>query len=84
VGSIVLANGLYSLSAAAMTLTLLRRGPVSGDFAAAGAVTSIAGLTLSFAGSVESQWLVEAATGPTIVGFSVWGLLAARAVQTIR
>jgi hypothetical protein len=77
--SLVVANGLYVFACFLLTLCLRDRpGPASFAIAAGWGVL-VFGLLLSAAGFVGS-WLAELATGPTIVCYCAWVLLATRAV----
>ena len=76
---LVVANGLYSAGFGALGLALLRAG--HRPAAAAGLFTAASGLALAAAGLAEAPLAIALATGPTLVGFSAFALVAARALE---
>ena len=75
-GGATVANGLYTTGVLLMTLCLRRR--VGAPALWAGFGTAIAGYAMALAGLLPSPRLLEAATGPTILLYSVWTVLVAR------
>jgi hypothetical protein len=78
-GGLVVANGLYSLAVLILTLCL-RQQITSSITILLGYGVFIFGMGLSLAGLVSSQWLAEVSTGPTILCYCAWALLAAHHV----
>jgi hypothetical protein len=79
--SLVVANSLYVFACFLLTMCLrdrVRRAPL---VIAAGGGVLVFGLLLSAAGFTGS-WLAELATGPTIVCYCAWVLLATRSVNS--
>ncbi len=81
-GGCILANGFYTLGCALLTIELKKRArtPLLLDLGAL--VTIVCGLAMSVAGVMQSARVLEILTGPTIVGFCLWGLAAARHATT--
>ena len=76
--SLVIANGLITLSTAAMTVALrVGAKPLKLPITLMGAAILIFGLSLSAAAFVPDPWLTQWATGPTIISFCIWCLLVA-------
>ena len=73
-GGATVANGLYTAAVLILTLTL-RTG--SGA-RLAGFATVVFGTAMAVAGMIPSPRLLEIATGPTIVCYSLWTILVAR------
>jgi hypothetical protein len=78
-GGLVVANGLYSVAVLILTLCL-RQQIASPITILLGYGVFVFGMVLSLAGLVNSQWLAEFSTGPTILCYCAWALLAARHV----
>ncbi|HLW64541.1 MAG TPA: hypothetical protein VKS79_04415 [Gemmataceae bacterium] len=75
--SLIIANGLITLSAAVFTLALIQRIDRGRVIAFLGAAILIFGLLLSAAGFMSRPWLTEWVTGPTIVSFCAWCVVVA-------
>jgi hypothetical protein len=81
VGSLVIANGLYSIATLLFTLSLRGREGVSRlTFVVGYAVTGF-GLLLAAAGFTGVPWHAEWATGPTIGCFCLWAVLVAHGLE---
>jgi hypothetical protein len=78
-GGLVVANGLYSFAVLILTLCL-RHQIASPITILLGYGVFAFGMALSLAGLMSSQWLAEVSTGPTILCYCAWALLAARHV----
>jgi hypothetical protein len=75
-GGATVANGLYTASVALLNVRL--SGQARGTTLAAGWVTVAAGSAMAVSGALGSPQLLQVATGPTIVGYSLWVVLVAR------
>ena len=75
-GGATVANGLYTTGVLLMTLRL--RGRVGAPARWAGFGTAVAGYAMAVAGLLPSPRLLELATGPTILLYSLWTVLVAR------
>ena len=75
--SLVVANGLITLSAAVFTLGLMQRIDRAKAIALFGAAILVFGSLLSAAAFMPDPWLTEWVTGPTIISYCVWCLLVA-------
>jgi hypothetical protein len=80
--SLIVANSLYVFACFLLTWCLRDRVRGFPFVIAAGWGVLVFGLLLSAAGFAGS-WLAEVATGPTIVCYCAWVLLAARAVNSV-
>jgi hypothetical protein len=78
IGSLVVANGLYSISILLMTLALRGRHTLARGTVATGYGVCAFGLLLAAAGFTRNPWHVAATTGPTIGLYCLWTLLVAR------
>lgn len=78
IGSLATANGFYSIAMLLLTCGLASSPAIR--FTGYG--TGICGLLMAVAVVLGSTWLIEAATGPTMLLFCVWSVLLARSVQT--
>jgi hypothetical protein len=80
--SLVMANGLITLSTVALTLAL-RNGEERAPYASSPAILGMGiaifvfGMLLSMAGFMSDPWLTEWMTGPTILSYCVWSGLVA-------
>jgi hypothetical protein len=74
-GGLTVANGLYTTGVLLMTLSLR---PVSSMARLSGYATAVGGYAMAAAGLIPSASLAEAATGPTILFYSLWTVLVAR------
>ena len=79
-GGATVANGLYTTGILLMTWCL--RGRVSALARWSGFGTAIAGYAMALAGLLPSPRLLEAATGPTILLYSLWTVLVARDLRS--
>lgn len=79
-GGAVIANQFYSVGVLLATLCLHGRGADARPAVAAGYAVFVFGTLLSAAGLSGAPSLMELATGPTILCFCAWTLLATRAV----
>lgn len=79
-GGATVANGLYTTGILLMTRCL--RGRVGAPALWAGFGTAIAGYAMVLAGLLQSPRLLEAATGPTILLYSLWTVLVARDLRS--
>jgi hypothetical protein len=79
-GGATVANGLYTTGILLMTLRLRTRIGALARWAGFGTV--IAGYAMALAGLLQSPRLLEAATGPTILLYSVWTVLVARDLRS--
>lgn len=79
-GGATLANGLYTLAVALLSVRL--SGQARGKTLAAGWVTVAAGSAMAVSGVLDSPQLLQLATGPTIVGYSLWVVLVARDLES--
>ncbi len=79
-GGATVANGLYTTGILLMTLRL--RSQIGAAARWAGFGTVIAGYAMAVAGLLPSPWLLAAATGPTIVLYSLWTVLVARDLRS--
>ena len=79
-GGLVVANGLYVLAAFLLTRCLRTQPNRVPGTLAMGYGVFLFGILLTVSGFTSSQWLAEAATGPTILCFCAWVVLAARSV----
>lgn len=75
-GGATVANGLYTTGVLLMTLRLEGVGGAPARWTGFG--TAAAGYAMALAGVLPSPRLLEAATGPTIVLYSLWTVLVAR------
>jgi hypothetical protein len=75
--SLAVANGLITLSAAAMTAAICLGEKRTLPIFLLGAAILVFGLLLSAAAFMSSPWLTEWATGPTILSYCVWCLVVA-------
>jgi hypothetical protein len=75
-GGATVANGLYTTGILLMTWCL--RGQISPLARWSGFGTAVAGYAMALAGLLPSPRLLEAATGPTILLYSLWTVLVAR------
>src|SRR5262249_57111604 len=83
-GGLVVANGLYVLATFLLTLCLARRPGVPAGLVPLGYGVLVFGTALTVAGLVVSPRLAEVCTGPTILLYCAWAVLAARAVEPPR
>jgi hypothetical protein len=74
-GGLTVANGLYTTGVLLMTLCLPNIGTPA---RLAGYATAAGGYAMAAAGLIPSAELAEAATGPTILFYSLWTVLVAR------
>lgn len=81
IGSLVVANGAYSVSILLITLALRRRRPPSRWAIVTGYAVAGSGLLLCVAGVTGVPWHALWATAPTIGFFCLWAVLAARALE---
>jgi hypothetical protein len=81
-GGVTVANGLYVLGVLLMNLCL--SGVAGPPARLAGWVTVVSGFALAVAGFVPSPVLLQAATGSTIVFYSLWTVLVARDIHKAR
>jgi hypothetical protein len=83
--SLVIANGLITLSTATMTVALWVGGKSSlqSPIILLGAAILIFGLSLSAAAFLSSPWLTEWMTGPTIISYCVWCFLVANRLDRL-
>ncbi|HRJ79006.1 MAG: hypothetical protein HPKKFMNG_01766 [Planctomycetes bacterium] len=79
-GGCVLANGFYTLGLWLCALELRAQQRANLALDAAAAVTVCCGAAMSVAGLLMNAELLQIFTGPTILGFCAWGVLAARRV----
>ena len=79
--SIVVANGAYVLSVAAMAAHLRARGLASTGASASALVTTVSGLGMCAAAFADRPALMPLLTAPTILGFSLWAILVARDLE---
>jgi hypothetical protein len=71
----VIANGLYSIVVLILAVT------IDGSWQRlVGIATFVCGLGIAFAGVTGDGRVLAISTGPTVIAFSAWGILAARAV----
>jgi hypothetical protein len=80
-GGCVLANSFYTIGVWLIALELKRQKRTNLWLDLSAAITVACGLAMTVGGILQRAELLEVFTGPTIVGFSVWGLLAARAAM---
>jgi hypothetical protein len=81
IGSLVIANGAYSVSILLITLALRKQRPARWTIWTGYAVAGF-GLLLCVAGFTGVPWHAKWATVPTIGFFCVWAVLAARSVAS--
>jgi len=75
--SLVMANGLITLSTAVLTLSIRNRHGAIPLITALGSAIFVFGMSLSAAGFTSRPWMTEWLTGPTILSYCVWcGLVA--------
>jgi hypothetical protein len=75
--SLVVANGLITLSAVTLTLSLFEKVGRVRLITALGAAILVFGLLLSAAAFMPDPWLTQWVTGPTILSYCAWCLLVA-------
>jgi hypothetical protein len=80
-GGLTAANGLYTTAVLLMTLCLRHVGNVSASARLSGYATAASGYAMAAAGLIPSAALAEAATGPTILFYSLWTVLVARGLR---
>jgi hypothetical protein len=80
-GGLTVANGLYTVGVLLMTLCLRRIEKLGLPARVAGYGTVVGGTVMAVAGLVPSAALAAAATGPTILFYSVWTVLVARGLS---
>lgn len=80
IGSLVIANGGYSVSMLLFTLALRDEAKLAPFTRAVGYAVAGFGLLLAAAGFTGVPWHAEWATGPTIGLFCVWVLLVGRSL----
>lgn len=78
-GGATVANGLYTASVALLNVRL--SGQARGGTLTAGWVTVAAGSAMAVSGVLDLPQLLQLATGPTIVGYSLWVVLVARDLE---
>jgi hypothetical protein len=83
-GSLVIANGLYSIAILLFTLTLRRRQGMGSFPIVVGYLVFGFGMLLAAAGFTGVPWHAEWATGPTIGLFCVWVIAVARSLNSVR
>jgi hypothetical protein len=72
VGGLIVANGMYAVAILLLTGALRQaRGPLRA-ITALGCADFVSGLVLASAGFMETPWLAELATGPTIGLYCAW------------
>jgi hypothetical protein len=76
--SLVMANGLITLSTATMTAALCNYLRAVPYITGLGLAILLFGLSLSAAGFMSDPWLAEWMTGPTILSYCVWCVVVAR------
>lgn len=81
IGSLVIANGAYSVAVLLMSLALRGRQGLAPFTVPVGYGVAAAGLLLSAAGFTGVPWHAEWATPPTIGLFCIWAVLVARSLQ---
>lgn len=79
-GSLVIANGAYSIAIVMVNNALYRRGMAGPVTAVLGYAVGAGGLVLVAAGFTAVPWHVQWATPPTILLFCVWAVLVARSL----
>jgi len=80
-GGLTVANGLYTAVVLLMTLCLRKIETVGWPARVAGYGTVVGGTVMAVAGLISSAALAAAATGPTILCYSVWTVLVARGLS---
>jgi hypothetical protein len=80
-GGATVANGLYTTGILLITLRLA--GSLSAPARLAGYATAAAGYAMAVAGLLPSPTLLQAATGPTILFYSLWTVLLARDLRRL-
>jgi hypothetical protein len=83
IGSLVVANGFYSLATLLMTRSLRGRAGMSPFVTPVGYGVTAFGLLLSAAAFPGEPWLIEWSTGPTIGLYCVWVLLVAYSLEPL-
>jgi hypothetical protein len=81
IGSLIIANGAYSVSILLITLALRDRQRRSRGVIGTGYAVAVFGLLLSAAGFTGVPWHAQWATLPTIGFFCVWTVLAAYSLE---
>src|SRR5213078_1477255 len=81
IGSLVIANGAYSVAILLLTLALRGRRGISRFTVVVGYAVAGLGLVLASAGFTGSPWHAACATPPTIGLFCLWVVLVARALE---
>jgi hypothetical protein len=81
-GGVTVANGLYTLGLLLMNLCL--HGIAGAPARLAGWISVLGGLALAVAGFVPSPLLLQAATGTTILFYSLWAVLVSRDLRAGR
>lgn len=84
IGSLVIANGMYSIAVLLLTLALRGRPGLAPFITTTGYGVTVFGLLLAAAAFTGVPWHIEWATGPTIGLFCVWVLLVARSLDPDR
>jgi hypothetical protein len=79
-GSLIVANGMYSVATLLLTLALRDRPTLAPFTRASGYGVFACGMLLAAAGFTGVPWHAEWATGPTIGLFCVWAVLVARSL----
>lgn len=80
-GSLIIANGLYSTGVLLVTLEMRRRPNVSPITTGLGLGVAGFGLLMAAAGYTGVAWHVEVATGPTMILFCLWVVMVARSFE---
>ncbi len=76
-GGCALANGFYTLGVWLVALEFKQQKRTNLWLDLSAAITVSCGLAMTLGGLLQRAELLEFFTGPTIVGFGVWGVLAA-------
>ena len=82
IGSLLIANGFYSVATLLITLTLHDRGGLRPYTVAIGYGVAGFGVLLAAAALTGWPWHVEWTAGPTIVLFCAWALLVAFSLES--
>lgn len=81
IGSLVIANGAYSVAILLLTPALRDCQGVVRSTLVVGYTVAGLGLVLAAAGFTGSPWHAACATPPTILGFCLWVVLVARSLE---